>query len=149
MAGYKWQHRIRLDPIDGAGETIVIATAMTQPNPVRTELEYEPVIDDRQDVNRRLAPRVLGYRPVATLIFQVYDLADDNQIVKIERALADDRTDVYLSLDSGTTERKVVLQSRQGPVPIEGKTVAGAEFRIRLAAVDLLTERASLASGAW
>lgn len=150
MGGYSWTPKIRVDPSDGPDKAYDLKALLTDgKGPILVELDYPPVIEPRDDVNRALRPDVRGYRPTVALTFDVLTMADQGNLAEIEAALAEGTTDVYLSLNNGTTERAVVLIGRRGPTPLGGKNFVGARYRLELAAVDLIPEVPKIGSGNW
>lgn len=147
--GYVWAVRFRLDPLNGLDETLNVNALLTDAGgPVLTEIDYNLVLEERIDVNKNVRNRHFGNRPEITFTFQGGDMADFNQLVKIENALTDDEVDVYLSLDSGTTERLVELIGTKGPKALQGKTVTGWEAQMTLMVKGILIKRPDMdASG--
>lgn len=151
MAGYTWTPYFRLTPTDGAVEVVDLsATGITTPGQLSVDLRHQPVVEKREDVNRRVRPLRLGYRCEATLRFYVGgDMSDAAKLAKVANALLSDAYTVELSLDGGTTYREVWLRDWKGPKPADGKTFAGAEYDLRVECVDLIDEIPAIGSGSW
>lgn len=141
MAGYKWQHKFRCTPDNGAVDTIDVATSFSDlGGPVSTRVDYTVDQETLTDVNRGRAVLFRGFRPVVRMDFEVFDTRDQTTFATIVNRLCSDAWTVELSLDGGAIYREVVLDRLDGPNPIRGKTVVGASYSLTVAAVDLISE---------
>jgi len=114
------------------------------------DLVYETEIENRDTINRRARPLLLGFRPVVGLTFQVRTMSFYSRIATFASRLMDPYWTVKLSLDNAATYREIVLRKGPSPEPFGNKTIAGARFKMTVAARELIAELPAIATGsAW
>lgn len=144
--GYAWTPKVRTTPLNGIAETIDLTSAgflisgdVTTVN-VQNDLDYEPVQDREETINRDARVTPFGFRPMVKQAFDVKDQSHLRALMKIINRLLDPGWTVELSLDNGATYREVVLSKLNGPTPWRGKTIAGARWEWTLTAVRLIPD---------
>ena len=148
--GYKWDVRVRIDPVNGDDVSLNLMTLLTDVlGPAFVQLAYVPDIVQRETVNQNQDHFIRGFRPTVTLLFDVTQMNDQATLAQILNALAAPDCDVFLSLDGGTTERRVTLTKNIGPVALGGYTHTGARYSISVEAVDLIQTLPDIGSGTW
>lgn len=140
--GHELWPTVRLVPANGVEQRLDLRSVITDARgPTRTRLGYLPQIDRREDINRSLQHGQRGLRLDLRLQFDIITTADQEQLATMLNALLDPvNFAVYLSLNNGLTERRVVLRDWAGPDWLGGKTFAGARYELRLEAVELAGE---------
>lgn len=145
--GYTWTPYFRLTP----GGTKALRSLLTWAGgPTNHDLVYEPVIVKRRTVNEKIINLVRGFRVRVTLRFAIGgNMADHATVKDIVNGLVTSTTRVELSLDNQVTYRDVELVDYDGPSPFNGKTLAGAEFRLTVETTDLISAIPAIGSGTW
>lgn len=147
---YSWDVQVRLDPVNGDDETLDLMTAMSDASgPVSAIPSYPPSIARRETVSHGRDHYIRGFRPTVVLTFDVVTMGDQVNLQTVDNALGDQNVDVYLSLDGGATERKVVLIDSTGPTPLGGKTHVGARYVLTVEAANLIDKKPAIGSGTW
>lgn len=107
--GYSWTPKMRTVPLNGVEEVIDLTSAgflisgdATTVN-VANELDYEPVQDKQETVNRDLHMTPFGFRAMVKQAFDVKDQSHLRNILKIVNRLLDPGWTVELSLDGGAS----------------------------------------------
>lgn len=71
-------------------------------------------------------------------------------IATLASRLMDPYWRVDFSLDNGATYRQIVLRRGPSPEPFQGKTIAGAKFKMTVACKDLIATLPAIGTGtAW
>lgn len=146
MSGYRWDPVVRVVPVNGAESVFWFTDRLTDlGSHTRINLRYVEQLTSREDINRTLRPIVYGLRPEVDIECVIYSMADHQFLADIESALLDTQfNDVFLSLDGGVTERRVVLGGVADPQPLAGKTIIGARFTLRFRCADLIARRPAM-----
>jgi len=139
MAGYAYTWRFRVVYEDGPTDgTLYDLTGLAStPGPISTRLEYIPEKTQRMTPGKKLIERRFGVRIGVTLKFELSVMADEASLVAVFNALNDDTATVYLSLNGGTTERAVVLDS-YGWEPLGDKAPVGVAIEMKVKTVDVV-----------
>lgn len=141
MSGYLWSPRVRIVPTDGSAVTLWLPDVMPDARgPNYAQVRYLRQAGRGESVNRRLNYPIYGFRPDVQLEFDLFDMTEQHQLVKIANAAARDDAKLMLSMDGGLVEREVKLKDFQGPIPHAKKTFVGAHFELAFECCDLLTE---------
>lgn len=148
MSGYRWDPVFRVSPVNGGDTYYWLSDRLSDVGShTRINLRYVESMNTREDVNRSLRPVVFGLRPEVDITCAIWTMADQAFLSEIESALLDTSYyRVYLSLDGGVVYRQVVMASATNAEPINGKTIVGAQFTIRVRCVDLITRRPAMAT---
>lgn len=150
MSGYRWHPIFKLIPDNGAETTVDLWDQIPgTTGPVRIDLQYREDQDEWQDIDRVIRSQVFGFRVAVRMDFDITDMQEHQVLANITNALADESTQVQLSLDAGFVFRAVKLDRAPRPRPLNGKTFAGASFRLDLSCTELLDELPALVEGAW
>ena len=157
MAGHIWTPRVRMTPQNGAVETLNLDTGFLL-NGFSTsvlthiDLEYRPVIVERETVNRSKRPLDEGFRPTIKATFQIVDMALHYPTInRIQNRMRHPLWTVEWALDSGGLfYRVMVLVKPFSPDPFKKKTVAGSKFVMEVEARDPIDEIPDINGGtAW
>lgn len=149
---YSWEPVFKFVPTDGPEEVASIRDLFTDlPGCKKVEAEHRAEQTARKDVNRLGANRKWGFRPMATLHFEIVDTNQQRYLALIASRLMSDVFTCYLSLDGGLTFRRVQLAANgyKGPKALGGKTFIGADYELEVEGCDLLYEAPALAEGTW
>ena len=146
--GYEWRHLVKMTPQNGSEEIYDLQTLLSDASgPVRTQIDWRPEVDQREDVNRRGRSRTWGFRLACTLTFDIMTMTDQAYLVTIlERLALRPLWRVDLSLDAGAFYEQVELVNYGGPSPLGGKTFVGGRFEIGLRGVELLDRPPAIAT---
>lgn len=155
MSGYTRVVIFRRTPANGPQEKVAVATAFAgQRSPLfSTRVRYIPLVEEREDVERRQQPLKEGYRVRLEMTFIITTIADHAILAKVKRWLSatDGKTEV--ALDTETTYREAYLFDLKGPEPLGGKTIAGMKWVLDVDIVDPISEiktmTASVAGSPW
>ena len=136
MSGYKRDIVIRVVPMNGAESFHWFADRLTDiGGHVRCTPSYTRQMRMREDLNRIKRPVVFARRVAVSIEVFIATMADQWFLQEIEEALDDtQKYSVFLSLDGGVVEREIVWGDDQGmsPMPLRGKTIAGATFTLNV-----------------
>jgi hypothetical protein len=145
--GYLWQPWFNLS----VGGKKNLRTAMPYAGgPIRIELNYIPVFERRETVSKSVNILHYGYRVNVAMTFAAGgSMADHAVLADIVNALTDPAKTVDLSLQGDTNYRRVELRRYDGPDPFDGKTFAGAYFRLEVETQDLIATVPAIGSGVW
>lgn len=149
--GYAFRTKFRIVPETGTEETIDLQTAIAKTRgPISVKPKYTPDVDTEETVNRSAVQQKFGWKVEVEIDFEILgDMSDHVPLVRILNALMRPDHAVYLSLDNGTTYRRVLLTGLKGPDTIKGRSHAGAKYEITLRCTELVTELVPIGSGAW
>lgn len=145
--GYSWRVWFRLTP----GGTKDLRTLMSWAGgPTNVEVNYVPIMERRETVTRNVNVINFGFRVQVGLRFAVGgNMADHTAIRDIVNGLVDPAVKVELSLDNQTTYREVEMRRYDGPDPFDGKTIAGAWYRIEVETTAPIATIPAVGSGSW
>jgi hypothetical protein len=137
-------------PANGFEEIYDLMALLTDAGgPVQHRVRYLPEIEERETINRMVNNLRLGWRVEVRLTFMISTMADEAYVSTIASRMMRSDWTVYFSLDGGTTERVMDIDSGPSPEPIGGKTVAGAMIRMDIKSRELIFEKPAIGSGAW
>lgn len=145
--GYSWRVWFRLTP----GGTKDLRTLMTWAGgPTNVDLNYLPIMERRETVAKTINLITFGYRVTVGLRFAIgSNMADHSVLRDIVNGLMDPAVKVELSLDNQTTYREVEIRRYDGPDPFDGKTFAGAWYRLEVETTTPITTIPAVGSGSW
>ena len=145
--GYLWQPWFNLTP---GGKKNLRSLMTYAGGPIKIDVNYVPVTERRETVAKTVNTLHFGFRVNVTLTFAVgSNMADHTVIRDIVNALVDPAATVDLSLQGDTNYRRVELRRYDGPDPFDGKTFAGAYFRLEVETQDLIAAIPAIGSGVW
>jgi len=146
VSGYRWDPVFRVVPFNGAERVYWLADRMTDlRGHGRAVVRYQEDKENRIDLNREMHSTVRGLRPEVDLECTIFSMDDQAALAEIESALLQPRRYfVYLSMDGGHVERRVVLNAASDITPVAGKTIVGAVFRISVVGAKLIDERPTM-----
>ncbi len=149
--GYAYHGMVRITPTDGLVRVFDLRAEFHDARgQSRTRVRYTHQAEDYEDVNKRGRQTKFGIRVEVQLYFSIVSIEDHKALASIVTALMGTAT-VELSLDAGHTYRAVLMhRNAPSPRPFGRKTLAGAEFRLRLETVELLdTQPVMNKEGGW
>ena len=145
--GYLWKPVFILTP----GGTKDLRSLMTYAGgPTKIDVNYIPVFDRRETTAKLVNTLHHGFRVNVLMTFAIgNNMADHAHLRDIVNALVTQGTVVTLSLDSvGSPQyREVELKRYDGPDPFDGKTFAGAYYRLEVETVSLIASIPTIGSG--
>lgn len=145
--GYTWRPFFRLTP---GGIKDLKALMSWAGGPVRIEVNYVPIIERNETVAKNVNTLNYGFRVSVSMQFAIGGTMADHAVVRdIVNALVTDTTLVELSLDNQATYRAVELRRYDGPDPFDGKTIAGAFYRLEVETAAPITQVPAIGSGTW
>lgn len=135
--GYAYSARFRVVPPDGPEVTYTFTGFEPAGLPTFVEPQYAAEKMSRPTPGRKILERHFGFRPQVRFRFELIDVEDEAALAALVSSANKDGFQIYLSLDAGTTEREVLMDSAYPRLPLAGKT-AGWETEIAWIATDLI-----------
>jgi len=134
VSGYRWDPVVRVVPFNGSETIYWLSDRLTDMGShTKLRLTYLTDMTTHEDINRNLYPVINAIRPQVEIECLIVSMADQLFLSEIEYALTHPKEcDVFLSLDGGCVERKVILGTLSQAEPINGKTCVGATFRLTM-----------------
>lgn len=151
--GYAWTVLVRYTPRDGPVEAVNLSSGFLDGGVarsvlVKTEPRWKENREQRDDINFEDRSLIRGFETDVTLAFDVIDMAAHHPTIAalVSRA-RDPYWSVELSLDNGTTYRKVRLAKAGHPRSLGGKTIAGARVEHVFRVVELADTYPDIGAG--
>lgn len=144
--GHAYTAIFRVTPLAGPAFTVALANYQWK---TRAQPSYEPVIAQKEMVDRSIRQTRYGYRCRVLLDFEFPTPSTDETALaqNVLTVATDDDQSVELSLDGGTTYREVLLEQ------MEQVALAEKNIGVRIATVwvckELLTTKPAVGSGGW
>lgn len=147
--GYAYSVRFRIAYDSGPDTNYDLSQLTEGKGPISTVVDYDFEKTSRLTPNRKIRESYFGARPIVAMRFEIATLTDEAWLADIVSACNRSDARVYLSLDAGTTEREVKLDSKYTRAPLAGKATAGIEVDLVFKAVELIAEVPAIGAGAW
>jgi len=133
-----WRPRARYTPPSGPTQLFNVVSGFYRSRTVLMSVvpDYQPILDDRDDVE--LVKRTLqrGFRVVIGLYFSFATSdtmeSDYTSLITMARWFSSTTGLAEFSLNDGNTYREAYLSGFRGPLPLGGKTVAGIKVEMEL-----------------
>jgi len=118
--------------------------------PTRIELDYVPLYERRETINKKVVTLHQGFRVRVNMTFAIGSTMSDHSTLRdIVNGLTTQGTLVELTLENNTNFKPVELLRYEGPDPFDGKTFAGAFFKLQVETESVIAQIPDLASGKW
>jgi len=118
--------------------------------PTRIELDYVPLYERRETINKKVVTLHQGFRVRVMMTFAIGSTMSDHSILAdIVNALVTQDRLVELTLENNTKFKPVELVRYEGPDPFDGKTFSGAFFKLQVETADVIPQIPPIGSGVW
>lgn len=144
--GHSYSTIFRVTPLAGPTFTVDLSAYQWK---TRAQPSYEPVISQKEMVDRSIRQTRYGYRCRVGVDFEFPTPSTDETAFARDllTVAVDDDQDIELSLDGGTTYRSVLLEEMQ-QIALADKNI-GVRVSTVWVCRDLLTTKPAVASGSW
>lgn len=133
VQGYEYHHLLRTTPKNGFAQTFDFRELFPDAErPVRTDVGWDEIREDREDINYNDRTVFRGYRLNCRLAIAILTTDHQRYFVEIDHRLKSSAWDCELSFDAGARWYRVRGVGDYRPEPLGGKNFAGAMYQLGL-----------------